>query len=317
MNNLLIIGTSLEAAGIGGVTIHVHRLLQYLDKHHMPYTFFDYKKNGKWELIKALHRNKLVHIHLCNTLALLLFVVAAKMLFCKVLFTYHGNYGRYGYVKNALVWLSFKLADIPIAINRVSFEACKQINRCTEFIPAFIPPQDNSTLDETTAQKIAYLKTQGYNIFSTNAFNIAYDKEGRDIYGIKFLIDFFVSRKGDALLVSDPSGNYHKMLGDFADNIVFVDYPHNYYELLKRVDYFIRNTSTDGDALSVKEALHVGCRVLCSDVVDRPCGCTLFHYCDTQSLAKGIIQATNTPQSHTQINGAEQLMQLYERVNKS
>ena len=72
---------------------------------------------------------------------------------------------------------------------------------------------------------------------------------------------------------------------------MFIDQPHSYFELLKNVDVFVRNTSTDGDALSVKEALYLNKPALCSDVVDRPAGTILFRYSDDASFTRALEEA--------------------------
>lgn len=54
------------------------------------------------------------------------------------------------------------------------------------------------------------------------------------------------------------------------------------------MDVFVRNTSTDGDSISVREALYLGLKALCTDVVDRPNGVILFKYNDEQSLKRAL-----------------------------
>ena len=117
------------------------------------------------------------------------------------------------------------------------------------------------------------------------------------------------------LLISDPTGQNKEKYESMAKNVMFISYPHSYYEILKRVDISIRNTSTDGDSLSVKESLYLGCRTICSDVVNRPAGCYLFHYNDAGSLTKAIesaMEADNVPMSLE--NGAVQLNKLYNSI---
>jgi glycosyltransferase involved in cell wall biosynthesis len=43
-----------------------------------------------------------------------------------------------------------------------------------------------------------------------------------------------------------------------------------FYPILRFADIFLRPTNTDGDAISVREALYLGVPVVASDVVERP-----------------------------------------------
>ena len=98
-----------------------------------------------------------------------------------------------------------------------------------------------------------------------------------------------------------------------CNSVYFIDYPHSYFELLKHVDYFVRNTSTDGDALSVKEALYLNVPTLCSDVVDRPRGVRLFKYCDKASFERCLLETSQ--ESAVIENGASIILDLYNSVH--
>ena len=98
------------------------------------------------------------------------------------------------------------------------------------------------------------------------------------------------------------------------DNIFFIDYPHPYFEVLKHSDFFIRNTSTDGDALSVKEALWLGVPALCSDVVDRPEGVRLFKYNDKDSF-EACLNSIDTKNPAQIRNGAEDVLGIYKDIS--
>mgnify|MGYP001154533439 CR=1 FL=1 len=56
--------------------------------------------------------------------------------------------------------------------------------------------------------------------------------------------------------------------------------------ILQRSDLFVRPTNTDGDALSVREALYLRVPALASDVVPRPRGTRLFRTRDAADLRR-------------------------------
>lgn len=121
-------------------------------------------------------------------------------------------------------------------------------------------------------------------MFVTNASAMNYDRKGNEIYGIKFLIDFLKNSKCH-LFVSDPSGDYSSFFRNAdIENVDFITEQHSFYALIKQSDIVVRATSTDGDSLSVREALYAGKPVVATDCVDRPSGTILFKYNDRQSF---------------------------------
>jgi glycosyltransferase involved in cell wall biosynthesis len=61
--------------------------------------------------------------------------------------------------------------------------------------------------------------------------------------------------------------------------------------ILEAADVFVRPTRVDGDAVSVREALALGCRVVASDVGHRPEGCVLFRAGDGAALGASLERA--------------------------
>lgn len=311
---IAIIGTLPSTAGIGGVTIHTQRLLDFLNENNFNFKFIDYKKASLIQLIYSIATNRIVHFHITNPYAILLFSLIGKICFTKTILTLHGNFGRYNKVKNTLIKIALKLTDIPIIINKKSFNSCKAINSRCLLIPAFIPPIDSEPLDTETSGLLTELKNSGKILCSTNAYNIAYDKHGKDIYGIDFLIHEFRSLPDYILIISDPSGNYKKKYPNVPANVFFIDYPHNYFELLKHIDIFIRYTTTDGDALSVKESIYLNKKVVCTNVVDRPEGvdlCTLYNHDSFIQALKDSPKPKTT--EHIQ-NSAIEILKLYNTI---
>lgn len=316
MKQLRIVGTLPESSFVGGVSIHVQRLLKGLDAKGINYEFVDYKKIGvpKACLIILQHRG-CVHIHVTNPILLLIFVVCCKLSVSKCIFTLHAGNGRFSGVKNLCLSLCLRMADVPVLVNQKSYKAYRHINSHARYIPAFLPPVSEPPLHEDVWKQLLACKQKCMPIVSTNASKSAIDKDGNDIYGIEFLAAYFMAHNNFTLLVSDPKGSYKKKLSPCADNIVFIDQPHSYFELLKNIDIFVRNTSTDGDALSVKEALYLGKPTLCSDVVDRPAGTILFKYCDEESLTKALAETREFDEGNNvlfnQCDVVEELAALY------
>lgn len=299
--------------GLGGVTIHVRRLRDFLDGQGVEYAFRDYKIDNLRVLIKAIKQSEITHLHVSNPSYQLILVLLAKIMGKKVVMTLHGNYGRFNSIKNMMVRIAVKKATVPIVINELSYSACKLFNKNTVLIPAFIPPQKDEDLGKDVVGLFNKLRKEAKVVYVTNASNVAIDKYGNEIYGIDFLVQYFKDMEDKALVISDPSGNYQKKYENLHSNSVFfINYPHSYYEVLKRADCSIRNTSTDGDALSVKESLYLGVKTLCTDVVDRPQGVQLFKYCDRDSFEVCLHEPLG---DHADIeNGAALIVKVYKNL---
>ena len=312
-NKLLIIGATPESAGVGGVTIHVERLIQYLNKVKFPYNLYNYKREPWYGVFGAIYRSEVVHLHICNPYYML-FVVTACTLFRKqILLTLHGKYVKNEQRLWPLIQYAVKIATVPIVLNQASYDTCIGINSRTILIPAFIPPQKNDSLAKDVTDIVESIRAQGKRIAVTYGFDDQMDVKGREVYGVSFLLPLFNDNVKYSLIVSNPSGCYKRKYAKKYPNVYFINHPLSLYELLKLADVFVRNTSKDGDSLSVKEALYLGKKVICTDVVERPEGALLFSYSDEKSF----IHCLNTiidPERGTIVSGEKKLLELYKKL---
>ena len=222
-HSLLVIGPDIQKFGMGGVTVHVQRLKEYLEKNGIEYEFKDYKSNSLWALMRIVSKYDIIHYHVSNPIYQFVLVLLSRLLGKRIVMTLHGNYGRFGKMKNWLVKSAISMADVPIVINRKSFDACNKINKQTCLIPAFIPPQKEEKLQKEVLEMFKHFRKEGKMIVSTNASNTAIDKQGNDIYGIGFLIQYFKDSADAILVISDPSGNYQKRYEGLTFNVTNLD----------------------------------------------------------------------------------------------
>ena len=76
---------------------------------------------------------------------------------------------------------------------------------------------------------------------------------------------------------------------NLGDNFILIyDELDEIWPLYLTSDVFVRATNTDGNALSIKEALWFETPVIASDCVDRPEGITLFRSRSAESLSNRI-----------------------------
>src|SRR5262249_1967123 len=65
---------------------------------------------------------------------------------------------------------------------------------------------------------------------------------------------------------------------------------------MRTCDLFLRTTLYDGDAVSVREAIHLGVPVIATDNGMRPVGCDLIPIADAGALIRAIEQRLRRPQ---------------------
>ncbi|WP_142688530.1 glycosyltransferase [Chitinophaga polysaccharea] len=305
---------------IGGVTIHIQRLLQYLDNKGYGYTFTDFRRSTKGTILKQIRQHRFIHFHIYHPVVRCGFVLLGTVFGKKMLFTLHGNLGRHNSFYNLLDQLAFRIAYMPVVLNQKSLEIGKKWNKRTQMIGAFIPPQQPEDLTASIQAAVAAMRAKYTGIYATNASTVSIDKAGNETYQVTLLIKIFRNLQQDALIISDASGKYKSFLEqqglEVPANVLLISEPHPFFEILKRSDVFLRITTTDGDSLSVKEALFLGKRVLATDVVNRPAGTQLVAL-NEWDIADAIskMKYDNIPYSRSQVsNGGEELLELYRRI---
>jgi glycosyltransferase involved in cell wall biosynthesis len=317
-NKILIIGKIPPP--IGGVTIHTVRLLEYCEKENVKVEFYNFQDFNFLKMAKAIAFAKKAHLHANNTLFQLLFVVLCRFLRTTSILTIHGNLFAHSAVNNLLQFYAIRFCNYPILLNEKSFHLAKEMNSNSKWMSAFIPPQKQEFLNIDLQDRIKYVKTKCKYVFCTNAHSLVYDTKGNEIYGILFLVDFFKDNPKDGFVVSDPKGEYLRFFKNnnfvLGENIILLTGNHSFFEVLKQADCFIRNTTTDGDSLSIKEALFSGTRVIASDCVDRPAGVIVFEVSNPQSFENAIFKVKtegNISLESTPINCAIELTNLYKQ----
>ena len=304
---------------IGGISIHIQRLIRIVDSSSMKTELLDYSKERNLvSIFNKVSRSEIVHIHLSRKIIRLVFIIIFKILKKKVIVTFHGKYN----FTNRYDYLSLKMASSSILLNEWSYNNAKKIICDKIFlIGAFIPPFkiEKSSLLIETKEIILNLNQKFDNVFCTNAWDVALDEDGREIYNGSLLLDLFKKLRNVALVFSDPKGNYLKYLKNkykqIPENIHFINYEHDFTEVISLTKAVIRPTITDGDSLSVKEALFLQRDVISSDIVDRPKGCILYGTVD--ELENAIINFNSHQFSYKEFvykNSAADILALYSRM---
>lgn len=320
MKKLLIISGYIDdSRPTGGVTMHVHRMMRRLiEPCVIDYDVCDYKKESIRIQLLKIKKADVFHSHVSNPFLKLFYVLAGKLFNTKSLITVHGKYGIYKPFHNFIHRLALKWCDVPLLINQESYNAVVMYNPNSVFIPAFIPPIDEEEkLNLDMEKQIQSIRSLGRPLFVTNASSRAFTESGLEVYGIDFLISFFTYHLNYSLVILDPTGEYQQVYRlNKPGNVWVFSGKHSFCGLIKMSDVVIRNTCTDGDSFSVKEALCLHKPVLVTDVVSRPQGVFLFKYNDSDSLEKGVEKALNrsVEDEHEIIDATDAYKELYHKM---
>ena len=103
------------------------------------------------------------------------------------------------------------------------------------------------------------------------------------------------------------------------DNIVVLDYEHNFANVLLESDCYLRTTSTDGDSLSIREAISFKKKCIVSDVVSRPRCVVTYKYDNNDELEAVIRNIANIDidfKNCEVVNAVPDLAELYMGIIK-
>ncbi len=155
-------------------------------------------------------------------------------------------------------------------------------------IPAYIPPtaDDNGSLPEYVRAFVA----EHSPVLSTYGWKLTLDAKGTDVYGFDLCVEALRLLQGDypriGLAISLPQVAEVKYFEELkrrtaeygvAGRVLFITEPlDEVHSLWHTSDVFVRATNTDGDAVSVREALSMNVPVVASDASLRPDGVVLF-----------------------------------------
>lgn len=315
-DRIILIGTLPPP--IGGVSIYNKRLYDYLSSQPgINVEFIDYKHNKISAIVKAIMRHKVVCLNCSSSRFKIFLALASRLLNKRFIVTFHGNLDRHSGSDNLLDKLILKMASLSIVLNRQSYHYALRYTKRVFLGTSFIPPETKEELSPEIRDLVANCRKKYKVICSSNAHNVSFDKYGKEIYQVQFLLDVFRSMEHSCIIFSDPSGMYSDYLKqhnvEIPRNVYVIKITHSYFELLKEIDVMLRITTTDGDSISVREALYLNKIVIASNVVDRPQGVVTVNIAKDEIVEQlrkaelGLLKATSQPVE----NGGGQMLHIF------
>lgn len=303
--NILLIG---PYSAVGGVSIHIKRLSNllasnftclYVDESPIKddeNEVYNLRSINLIKYFKLVNISDYVHIHSGLWWLRVFHVLVSKFLFGKTtILTIHSLGKSRGRISLFATKLSACLATQTIV---VSEEIYAIINYKKAIIkPAFIPPnmEEEEDLPFEVLQLLDNNKLK--KIIVGNAFKLStYDEI--DLYGLDLLLELATKIKQFSLdykvifVVASVSENDSLLIkyklfiekNSLETYLTIIPYKISFVRLILKSDLVVRPTCSDGDALTIREALFLGKPVIASDVVIRPENTTLFKNRDVNDL---------------------------------
>lgn len=327
----------------GGISIHIKRLAALLIIHGYEVDVFPNLSVRRW-LISA--RGKwfsydILHFHDIPWKNRVLIGFLGFVGF-KVILTIHGEslenqFSQARRLKKLILGFGVRNISHIIAVNTKIRDLLLSININSiniSVIPAFLPPQPLRQDFETIPSYVWTFISRHTPIISGNAYQMTFN-HGEDLYGIDMCVKacislitdypnlgfvIFISSIGDEDYLASLQDQIQK--ANIQNNFLFVIREDiEFYPILTKSDVFVRPTNTDGDAVSIREAIYNGVPVVASDIVIRPKGVILFKNRDRIDFIKKIKQAIDMPQSikrgtddHNFINKYIDIIDIYRKM---
>lgn len=171
-------------------------------------------------------------------------------------------------------------------------------------------------LPEFLSKRIEEEKNRNATVICANAS--ALDSfEGKDLYGLDSCINladklrnqskpfFFIFNVTSLHIGRERYESAKQRIAalHLEDHLLLMNESISFVKLMEVADIVLRPTLTDGDSLSVREALYLDKTVIASDVVSRPNGVVLYKTEDAEDLfLKVLPYIVNLPQNKQMIN---------------
>jgi hypothetical protein len=206
------------------------------------------------------------HSHASNVIKRCIWVILSRILAKKAFFTIHGNVFSQSNFFNKI---SLLIATKIIVLNQDMYD--KLSSSKYSFKTAKLTPLLLEGIEPKVASKTFYFKKEENKEY---LLLYAYRKttiNGKEVYGIQFILEnlHLLDAKHVVVFV-DPSRGYAEDVnsGDYK-NLIYIPNSVDFKQLLDQVNIYIRPTSSDGNSVSIQEALLKGIPVVASDSVDR------------------------------------------------
>lgn len=300
MDNILIVGK--VPPPIGGVTTFVLRQVTYLRQQGNNVDLFPlFKCRDIRILINILaHRYDSYQLNSISLPILLFFLFTYNLNKLEVVDHNHSRHFTNNLTTKLKLWLLSHTKKVLLVDKHLVSNYPKGFINF-DIVNPFLPPTEGEKLN--ALEKVPHLIQEFVGsmdkIIVASAWRYI-EENGVDLYGLyqtvcSFLvIESTLESVGLVICIGDSSYNNDKIehlkaLSKKSEKIVFWEGCSASWALFNSSSLYLRPTSTDGNSISIHEALYFKAKVLASDVVERPEGCNTYQYQNNDDLQNKIL----------------------------
>jgi len=302
---------------VGGVSVHLKRLTARLEAEGHRWRLFDDGPVRPLLLpgrllgaLLAARREgvRLVHVHSGNWRTRVLAALLGRLLGLPVVITLHSFRPLDNPRTARLARLALSQATTLVAVSGEVRHRCLEHGAHPARVHvqyAYLDPP--ATAEETLPPTVEAFLAGHSPVLAASAFRLRFH-EGVDLYGLDLLMDLvhavrdhhpraglvFVLPETGLPAYLEQCRAHLERLG-LQEHFLLVTEPLDFPALLRRSQLLVRPTTSDGDSLSLREALAVGCRALASDAAARPEGVEVFPNRDGTQLLGRTLELLDAP----------------------
>ncbi len=317
--NILFMG---PYSAVGGVSVHIKRLsnlledkcdVSFVDESPLEYSkgeVFNLRSKNIFKYLKLVTNADVIHIHSGVSVLRIFHIIMAFMYGKRSIVTYHTIYNLPSKTAIFINRLFLPFANKVICVTEEISTILKPKNG--RVLPAFVPPLIDSEPELPEIVKAVIEKNRGKKLITSNAFRLDIHQE-TDLYGMDLLLDVARKIKTENLdykiifIVADSNdeaGLFNKYVEiikaeNLESEISLLPKPISFVKLMLQSDVVIRPTASDGDALTVREALFLNKPIIASDVTVRPEGTILFENRNSSDLFQKIKETLESSINNT------------------
>lgn len=290
---------------LGGISVYLYRLQQL----HPQDRFVNARKLRTITYMRLLCQNKEeIVLHGYNFKKVVLAYILSLFSGVHYSLVLHGEedlFQRKSFLVRFLLRKSFEKMSTIQLVNQEFYAKMRLIFQekvmTKTFVQhAFLPPPlgDEELIYRTYSSEMLSFLDRHSPILVANAYRLVFWHGNIDLYGVDMCIDLLHRLKekyphiGLVFALADDSGEpeYFERIKNciqeynLNDNVFFMTGQRELWPLFRRADLMLRPTCTDGDALSIREALFFHTPTLASDIVERPEGTVVFKNRDGDDL---------------------------------
>lgn len=304
------------------------------DKHNYPNEVFRFKGNAIQRLLRsavALSRiceGNVVHFHTSAFARFIwvapIFILASRKCVKRIVTIHSGSFkttvSSWPKILQWVLTIYLQNMDLVVVVNTEQEKYLRAIgvNIPIKVLPAFLPPDADSTV---TPDGVTKLREYVDIVLVTSGYCTPLYRYEDVIVAATTLQEEYALKIGliiccYSVFNREYYSKIKRMISEFGTGLFLENLnPDEFLGVLRIADIYVRATTMEGDAVSIREAGFLGKKVIASNVVRRPRGVLVYQAGDIQGLKECIKIAYETNRGRLEpeelIDRSGELLELY------